>query len=243
MKCKFSICIFLSLMIFTSSCKKNTKIQTSPEVKKTRSGTIIQMEDGTELTYKFFINESEVNEISNPLDYRIAMTSTQTSPNQGTINVYAFTSNEKFVDFGNRVNPKLVQSLLFEETMQEYTTSRNFDLDNFEPDQAYLDFEKQTYEDIAKGKKTRGLVMLHDTYISGGSSMPMPLTLPVMWPGWNNRVKRYLVLNVAATMSMYDKAFYKKHLFTTFNWGWTNVSSFWAWNMFWDSKMSSGVSF
>ena len=239
---------YLVLLAFMIVSCKNEEVQ---EIKKNVSNnnerTMVTLEDGTTATYKFYIDESEVDEILNPTNYLIAMSSKQTSRDSGLINVYAFSSRERYVNFGNRVNPKLVQSLLFEEKIQEYMSSRNLDIDTFEPDQAYLDFEKQTYEAIANGKKgtnAASLVVLYDSYFSGGgSSVIMPRTLPVMYPGWNNRVKSYTLLAIAGPMTMYDKAFYRKRLFTAFNWGFTSHSSVWAWNSFWDSKMTSGVTF
>ena len=238
---------YLVLIAFmVVSCKKE-EVQESKQTATNTERTTVTLEDGTTATYKFYVDELEVDEISNPSDYLIAMSSKQISTDSGLINVYAFSSRERYVNFGNRVNPKLVQSLLFEEKIQEYMSSRNLDIDTFEPDQAYLDFEKQTYEAIANGKKGTNerkiFTMLYDSYLSGGSSVTMPRTLPFMWPGWNNRVKSYTIYAVSGTMSMYDKRFYGKHLFTTFDWGMQRVSSVWAWNSFWDSKMTSGVTF
>ena len=239
---------YLVLLAFMIVSCKNEEVQ---EIKKNVSNnnerTMVTLEDGTTATYKFYIDESEVDEILNPTNYLIAMSSKQTSRDSGLINVYAFSTREHYVNFGNRVNKKLVLSLLFEERIQEYLTSRNLDPETFEPDQAYLDFENQTYEDLASGRVTKNaasLVVLYDSYFSGGgSSVIMPRTLPVMYPGWNNRVKSYTIYAVSGTMSMYDKRFYGKHLFTTFDWGMQRVSSVWAWNSFWDSKMTSGVTF
>jgi PBP1b-binding outer membrane lipoprotein LpoB len=239
--------IVLMIGLFTSCSKNNIAEQSTANVVKKTRGTTVTDERGNVITYRFYIDEVEVEAMPNPENYRIAMSSVQNTATSGTISVFGFTTNDKYANFGARTNPKLVQALLFEETMQAYAANRGLNLlegTDFTPDQAYLDFQQKTYDDIATGKKTRGLVMLFDTYISGnGSAVAMPLTLPTMWPGWNNRVKSYTILNLAATMSMFDRWFYGKHLFTTFNWGWTNVSSFWAWNSFWDSKMSSGVSF
>lgn len=52
----------------------------------------------------------------------------------------------------------------------------------------------------------------------------MPTHLPVMYPGWNNKVSCVEFVGIGGSLVIYDKSFFRKRVSTIVNWGMTRIN-------------------
>lgn len=204
-------------------------------------------------TYAYRLDGEYVKEGAfNPEDERLHIALTGEPSKDGSeilITVDAFTSADRYIDWGNQYGYNVEGMLEFESVMSAYAeesgTIKEYEATG-EVSQAYYDYENEQYERIfgkreEAGGKMNSLAMLHKDYF-GGSSWPMATTAPFMMPGWNNTVSRYFQFNIYGVFIMYDRSFYRNRMFTLWGWGWQNVRLWgplgWA-----NDRMSSGFSF
>lgn len=233
---------FLMGVLSVFSCQKedvisgqrNTDINTeSNVVSKT-----VYLKDGVEMpNYLFSPEQEEIN------GSYIAISGIEDgSKKKVKVIVNIFTTREKYINWGY-INKRPVELYLeIEEHLASYAKDNGY-IAEYEltgvVSQDYLDYESEYFNKMTNGVNSRAVTMLHKDFW-GGSSAPMPLTLPVMWPGWNNKVSRYYPLNIWGGMAIYNKAFYRRRMATLWNWGWQSIR-FEGPLSYLNDKMSSGI--
>ncbi len=140
------------------------------------------------------------------------------------ITIDAFTTEEKYIAFGEKNNIKLKEQIQFENHMREYVEENGIE-EIYEKTgkvpQSYLDYEKQYHEKVfGKMPENKALaVAFHKDFWGQGSTALMFNTCPFMWPGWNNETSSLLNVGVYGVLTLYDRTFYRSRLTTIWNWG------------------------
>lgn len=164
---------------------------------------------------------------------------------KGIVTIYAFSSKEEYIKWGNDNGFPVALKLEIAEHLSTYAIEKGV-IDEYERTgvvpQSYIKYERQYYERMMSSSLnqagTRGYTMLHKECI-GGPSAPIISTLPVMWPGWNNKVSAYFDFNVWGNLTIFDRTFYRKKLASIWDWGWKKVCFTGPLSPL-DNKMSSG---
>jgi len=191
-KSRFSIFLF-ALFLF-ASCNKQTQ-----EPLEEKEGVI------TEYQY-FFDGEKVGDTFFNPEDENLLIAVTaepSANPEEGLVKIWAFTSEDKYIAWGETHNTPVTPLLEMEKHLRQYIIDNNVE---------------QIYEGV--NATERGSAMLHKD-CTGGSSAPLLATLPAMWPGWNNRVSSYFPFGIYSGLMVFDRSFYRSRMAIVWNWGWT----------------------
>ncbi len=216
-KLRFLILPFIAIMLITA-CSKEAQQD------------VVQVNDEEAIIaeYQYYFDGEKVSEeFFNPEDENLLIGITgepSTNPDEGLIKIWAFTSKEKYIDWGYAHNTPVARMFEMHDHLRAYIEENRVEEiyeQTGELPQWYLDYELAYRESmLGESAVQRATAMLHKDCI-GGASSPLVATLPVMWPGWNNRVSSYFPFGVYSGLSIFDRWLYRRYMATIFNWGWT----------------------
>lgn len=150
------------------------------------------------------------------------------------ITVRTFTSEERYLTYGDQNNLKFRETKAFNETIQKYAEVNGLvpmaEAGEQLPD-SYYAFEKQQYQTFF-GAFSPGWLRVYDDIIPYGSNKyvmsPFVPTLGFwFFDNWNNKIGCYKRQHLYMVEHLYDKKFFKKHLVTLSGWG-TSTVIFWG---------------
>jgi len=145
----------------------------------------------------------------------------------------AYTSKDKYIAFGEENGLSFDKQLVFEEIMSDFA-EKSGAISEYEEigelPQWYLEREQFVYDSIfnsssnLKSAQISLFITLFKNYYGGGGSVIMPTHLPVMYPGWNNKVSCVEFVGIGGSLVIYDKSFFRKRVSTIVNWGMTRIN-------------------
>lgn len=163
----------------------------------------------------------------------------------------AYSTEEKYIAFGEQYGLAFEKQLVFEKMMSNYAETSGA-VEEFEKTgkvpEWYLKREEFVYDSLFLNKVKQNAaklnlftVLYENFFIQGsgavGNSVIMARTLAFMYPGWNDDVSCVDFVGVAGFLVIYDKTFYRKKLGTVVNWGLHHINLSPGLN----DKMSSGI--
>ncbi|MBN1184254.1 MAG: hypothetical protein JXB49_18335, partial [Bacteroidales bacterium] len=175
--------------------------------------------------------------------------SLKSDENELEVEKRAYTSEDKYVAFGDANNLKLKELLDFEKIMSSFAETsgviEEFEKTNVMP-QRYLEREVFVYDSLfnetmnQKSSMSIFVTLYEDHYVPGvgsGKCCIMPKFLPFMPPGWNNRVSCVEFVGIGGGAILFGNNFYRDRICTIVNWASDRVNlSYGA-----DNCMSSGM--
>jgi len=171
------------------------------------------------------------------------------STNSEQIEMRAYSSEEKYVEFGNEHGYAFDKQLIFEKLMSSYAENSGaiseYENTGMMPEW-YLEREQYVYDSLFSNtsqlKAALVITLFEHPFVQGsgaGSSILMAATYAFMPPGWNNRVSCVEFVGVGGGLHIYDKTFYRKKKASIVNWGMKHINLGSGVN----DKMSSGIRF
>lgn len=241
--------LFSSLLILLFSCQKDEDIvSNTDDINSTEISAYyiddveVSSEDFTNITSDMFL--VEVHKPSNGLK-------SSKGSNSEQIEKRAYSSEEKYIEFGNEHGYEFDKQIVFEKIMSNYAENSGaiieYENTGIKP-VWYLEREQFVYDSLFSNtsqlKSTASLVvtLFEHHFVQGsgaGASIVMGGTYPVMPPGWNNRVSCVEFIGIGGGVHIYDRTFYRNKVETVVNWGMTHINFPSSLN----DKMSSGVRF
>ncbi len=236
--------IYTLLLIFMVSCQKD-EINVDTFDDSNSSPISAHFIDDVEVSSEDFTNDAsdmflvEVYKPSNGLK----------SSNSEQIEKRAYSSEEKYIEFGNEHGYEFDKQLVFEKIMSSYAENSGaiIEYENTGVTPVwYLEREQFVYDslfsNISQLKAALVITLFEHHFVQGsgaGSSILMAATYAFMPPGWNNRVSCVEFVGVGGGLHIYDKTFYRKKKATIVNWGMEHINLSSGVN----DKMSSGMRF
>jgi hypothetical protein len=144
----------------------------------------------------------------------------------GIMDVYTFTNQESWLEFGTENNFQFAEILEFEGIIDEYLSQNPHVEDYYDSrglvDRDFSDFKDSVEVDIW-GQYPKFATVIWDE-IWGGSAWVIPTSWAyVMPPGWNNRTSRFMNVSLYGLVAGYDRWRYQNRMFTWYGWGWTTI--------------------
>ena len=262
---KVSQLLVFALFLFSlAACKKDgTAPPSKPDVYSLLD-TIHEGYNDSGYTTFLYVDEESVDYIADIESYeRIAITSTE-DPSGGNrkLYVYAFTTEQGYIDFGTSIGQPFDKIVQFENECQAEAQRLGIlpldgdaDVDIEALGSAYDDykaFEESLYTSLfdAGEKPGRGRAKVSVTTSAGmwkdwnsGGYLYKQFSFPALWPGWNNKLSSWQLYTLYGCFIQYDHSWYRNHQTTFWNWGWSNVYYYWAWWSWLNDRYSSGFCF
>lgn len=160
-----------------------------------------------------------------------------------------FSTKNKYLAYGEVLGIDFEKQLLFMEIMSKYAEESGV---IYESEKSgiipgwYAEREKFVYDSLFIGcsnlKSIESLyITLYDNhYVPGnkpGKCIVMSNQLPFMYPGWNDRVSCIEFVGLGGGLHICGKSFYRQHITTIINWGFTRLNL----GSGVDNKMRSGM--
>ena len=157
--------------------------------------------------------------------------------------IHEFSSEDGYIEYGNKNGLKLKELLSFEKDMHAYIKENKieeiFEKTKIIPKQ-YLAYEKARYDYyFGTGAKFFPGTTLHKNYWGGSPAHHMTSTMPVMF-GWNNTVSATFPTYPYGAHTIYNRSWFRSRLATLSGFGWVYYR-FVGPLSYLNDKMSSGV--
>jgi len=175
--------------------------------------------------------------VKNPLDQSAVIT------------VRTFSTEEKYLQYGDQNGLKFRETKAFNESIQKYAEINGLvqvaEAGEQLPD-SYYTFEKQQYQTFF-GASGPGWLRVYDDIIPYGSNKyvmsPITPTLGFwFFDNWNNKIGCYKRQHIYMVEHLYDKKFFRKHLVSLSGWGGSTVM-FWGILGYVNNKVESMILF
>jgi hypothetical protein len=224
--------IVAGMLFYSMGCQLQTDMPAPDQIQA------IAAEATAEEPAQYFLYRLDDNEVSkNALDLsdrnlHVSLTGEPSSDGtEVTITIHAFTSEQNHIAWAEANGYKdLAKSIEFKKVMSDYVRAYGIEekyLSTGDVPQSYYDYEQEQYERLfgtrqIENGRVQQLAMLHKD-VRGGSSWPMHMTAPFMWPGWNDEVSRYYQFNMYGLFIVCEHIFYGGRGFIIHGWGFQNV--------------------
>lgn len=246
-KDSFILAFLLSILIIVSCQKEDTSELAVIKQNNTAVSTHF-IDDILVSEVEFYNNVSEMFlvEVHKPN----SNFKSSSNEDEEAIEQRAYTSEEKYIEFGKEFGYEFDKQLILEKLMSDYALNSGA-IAEFEKTgelpEWYLARELFVYDslfsensNLKSAQVSLFVTLFENHFVSGvgaGSSVIMTKTLPFMFPGWNNRVSCIEFVGIGGSIVIYDKTFYRDRISTILNWGMTHINLSTGVN----DKMSSGI--
>ncbi|HKM92049.1 MAG TPA: hypothetical protein VJY41_00215 [Prolixibacteraceae bacterium] len=148
----------------------------------------------------------------------------------------AYSSEDKYVAFGEANGLNLGKLLVFEKMMSSYAETSGAIEENEKTGlmpEWYLEREAFVYDSLfnnelgLKSVLTIFTTLYENQYVPGsgaGKCIFMPKQMPFMPPGWNDRVSCVEFVGLGGGIIIFGKSFYRNRLVTIIDWGMTRIN-------------------
>ncbi|KFF21697.1 hypothetical protein [Chryseobacterium sp. JM1] len=184
---------------------------------------------------EYFSDGQQVDVIADLEDkYPVASLVKNPIDQSALITVRTFTSEERYLQYGDQNGLKFRETKAFNETIQKYAEVNGLvqmaEAGEQLPD-SYYAFEKQQYQTFF-GAFSPGWLRVYDDIIPYGSNKyVMSQFTPTLgfwfFDNWNNKIGCYKRQHLYMVEHLYDKKFFRKHLVSLSGWGGSTVM-FWG---------------
>ncbi len=240
---KLSFCAFLFI-----GCKKEQSIVSEP-LPITSQGLSSAVSDSTmrvwlgrdtidfdRVTINYFIDGVH-QQASVPVEgmFPVYTLTKHTADSSAVIDIRTFTSEEKYMQYGDANSLKFREMKQFADTMYNYALRHNL-IALVESGEAlpstYYQFESQQAQTFFGQIGSYWLKVWDDVVPYGSSAYAMSPLLPTLDPwisgfdNWNDRIGSYRRGGVYSVEHLYDRTFFRKHLATLSGWGTSEVWMF-----------------
>ena len=168
------------------------------------------------------------------------------SADDETNSIYIFSDEKDYIDWGiNKYNVNMSKLSLFEDEIHEYLEMFPEILEIEYPNelpQHFIKYQDEVYNkyflqsDNGLNLEDRGTALIHKE-CNGYSTAFVHITMPVMWPGWNNQTSAAMGLYILGMWNIYDRTFYRNRIITHVSVGYLD-----CWVPFgYDDRMSSVI--
>ncbi|KMQ64840.1 hypothetical protein ACM46_11505 [Chryseobacterium angstadtii] len=206
--------------------------------------------DVNKIKIQYFSDGQPVNVIDN-LEDKFPVASLVKNPvdQSALITVRTFTTEEKYLIYGDQNGLKFRETKAFNESIQKYAEVNGLvqmaEAGEQLPD-SYYNFEKQQYQ-LFFGAFGPGWLRVYDDIVPYGSNkyVMSPLTPTLgfwFFDNWNNKIGCYKRQHLYMVEHLYDKKFFRKHLVSLSGWGGSTVM-FWGILGFVNNKVESMILF
>jgi hypothetical protein len=228
------LAIAFALAFVVSSCKKEVKEELAEEAVQNE----LQSNGPTQVNYYMDGNSVPTLDLQDSRIEILTVFGTEQKPEENVINYYGFSAKDDMMAFADAQNIPIRDAIQGGEYLADLAETNQVDIEyerTGNVPQWYLDEVNNRFPN----RKTQSVAVMWDNCWSGGPSIiDVTPGLPVMYPGWNNRVSRYDLLNIYGVMIIYDRTFYRSRILTAWNWGWQWIHIC-AWYPWADNRMSS----
>lgn len=207
--------------------------------------------DIDKIEIQYFLDDHQVDPIDNIEDrFPVASLIKNEVEHSALITVKMFSTEEKYLQYGDQNGLKFRESKFFDEAIQKYAIQNGLvQLETTGADlpDSYYAFEKQQYVTYF-GAVHPGWLQVFDDIVPYGSNKyimsPFMPSLSPPWPfsGWNNKIGCYKRLHTYTVEHLYDKTFFRKRLVTLSGWG-TSTVLFWGILGYCNNKVESMLLF
>lgn len=150
------------------------------------------------------------------------------------VEIRSFSTEEKYLQYGDANNLKLRKLKEFETKINAYAVQNNLIIladEGKELPQSYYDYQNQLQQTLGLVPLTPWWTTLYDDIVTYGTSVNVfSPAIPWMNPGlsgnlnWNDRTGSYKRGQLYTIEVLYDRTFFRKHLATFSGWGGSVVS-------------------
>jgi len=143
------------------------------------------------------------------------------------ISINSFTIDSEYYKFIDSKGYDLRKEDEFEKLIEVYIANNPFTKDEYDNNvvirNKFLNFQDSLYNKIF-GPFAKAPTTIHDSFTGGSSWVMSSPAVPVMAPGWNNRVSAFNNLNIASKVNFYSKRFFRKRMGSFFGFhGWQRI--------------------
>lgn len=227
LKLKFAIAF--GAIIF-GSCEKNGITELTNQTDDPNVSTVIYYLDDTQVT----------DTIDDPGDTGLFIVrlinpenNFKSSSNQ-VIETRAYSSEEKYIEFGSRYGYDFRKPLDFEKKMSSFAEESGAIAEYEKTGKVpswYTEYEKVTYDSIfwasnssLKSTKASLFVVFFKDFYGQGSSLGMATSWPIMPAGWKDKASSVEFVGLGGGINNFDRSFYRKRLETVINLGMTKIN-------------------
>lgn len=157
----------------------------------------------------------------------------KSSSNQ-VIETRAYSSEEKYIEFGSRYGYDFRKLLDFEKKMSSFAEKSGAIAEYEKTGEVpswYAEYEKVTYDSIfsasnssLKSTAASLFVVFFKDFNGGGSSLGMVTSWPIMPPGWKDEASSVEFVGLGGGINNFDRSFYRDRLETVINLGMTKIN-------------------
>lgn len=194
----------------------------------------------------YFIIDGEYSDSEPDLTSYYNLISTKEVDGRGLVTFRSFTNEADYIAYGDNQGLKSSLEKEYKEHMLAY--AEEHDLISIQettgniPEQ-HAKYEREYHDQLfgtSEIERSLPFAVLYDGCNNNAAAAPMTISAPFMSWGWNNRVDAYFSISFVYSLSIYDRSWYRTHLATFFDTGWS-PECFDGPLAFLASRMSSGT--
>ncbi len=221
----FKMFLFAVIFVTLQSCEKKMGINENNGIDNTSTNVHENITEITDVIY--YLDNSKVSEnvfdnykksIDEPYIIRSII---KDSKNGGFVDVfYAFSSKDRYIEYGDKNGLNLKGQLEFESHMRKYAKESGA-IDEFEKTgkvpESYLIYEEKYHTKIfGKKREEKNISFFLYDHCNGGAYIALlpHHSFPFLPKSWRNRISFVENVGLVGLISFYDKSFYRSRLET-----------------------------